>query len=78
MTQSKAFHFRVLVLLAILALPGCATIERHPYATAFVSAVVAGSIAASVQHHHDQHVDMRPPQAMSTVTGPSCAQGSCQ
>lgn len=70
---------RALVLLAaFLALPGCATLERHPYATAFVTAVVAGSIAASVQHHHDQqHLADRPP-AMSTVTGPACTPATCQ
>ncbi len=34
------------VSLAI-ALQGCATIERHPVATAVVAGIVAGSIAAS-------------------------------
>ncbi len=67
-----------LVLLALLALPGCATIERHPYATAFVSAVVVGSVAASVQHHHDQqHLEADRPQSMSN-TGEQRFGGSVQ
>jgi hypothetical protein len=63
---------KFLLLTALLGLPGCATIERHPYATAFASAVVAGSIAAAVQHHHDQNVVMRAPQYMSGA-GPNCS-----
>ena len=74
MTQSNIVDFRLcapvraLALLALLALSGCATIERHPYATAVVTAVVAGSIAASVQHHHDQgRVELQQPPAMSNT-----------
>lgn len=39
-----------LILITLLALSGCATIQRHPVATGIVIAVVAGSIAASTQH----------------------------
>jgi hypothetical protein len=41
-----------LVLCSLLA--GCATCREHPIACGIAGAVVAGSIAASVQHHHDQ------------------------
>ena len=61
--------FRSLTLIAFLVLlPGCATLERHPVLTAVGSAIILGSIAASVQHHHDQ-------QGMRTISpspGPQC------
>lgn len=61
-----------LILLSIL-LSGCATIQEHPYATAFAVAFVAGSIAASTQHDYRQT-----PHAMATVQPVNCASGSCQ
>lgn len=41
------------IALALL-LSGCATCQNHPYVCAAGTAIVVGSIAASVQHHHDQ------------------------
>ena len=42
---------RVLVLIACIILGGCATMRRHPYATAVVTGVIATSIALSLNHH---------------------------
>jgi hypothetical protein len=61
------------VLLLAITLTGCATLERHPYATGFAVAIVAGSIAASV--HHD---DQRGGPAASSIGTPLCAAGSCR
>lgn len=47
---------RLIFLCFALSLGGCATLERHPVWTAVGTAIIVGSIAASVQHHHDQHV----------------------
>jgi hypothetical protein len=67
---------KILTLLAFLALPGCATIQNHPYATSFAVAFVAGSIAASTQHDNRVSPATRP--AMSQVSAPNCAGGACQ
>lgn len=64
---------KILALLCALSLSGCATLERHPYATGFAVAIVAGSIAASTQH--DNRVS---PHATSSIGTPSCVNGSCQ
>jgi hypothetical protein len=42
------------VLLLSLSLSGCATCQQHPVWCAVGTAVVVGSIAASVEHQHDQ------------------------
>lgn len=42
---------KVVALLAVALLTGCATMERHPVATWVTTAVLVGSIAASA--HHD-------------------------
>jgi hypothetical protein len=41
---------RLSILIALLTLGGCATMQRHPVATGVVVALVAGSIAASTNH----------------------------
>jgi len=46
---------KTLTVLCIM-LTGCATIQKHPVATGIAVAVIAGSIAASVHHHHSQPV----------------------
>jgi len=65
---------KILLLLSLL-LSGCATCERHPYVCAAGTAIIAGSIAASVQHHHDQTTHA---PAMATIQPVNCANGSCQ
>jgi hypothetical protein len=45
---------RLILLCLTLLSSGCATLERHPVWTAVGTAIIVGSIAASVQHHHDQ------------------------
>lgn len=37
---------RILAAALFLVLSGCATLERHPIATAVIAGVVAGSLAA--------------------------------
>jgi uncharacterized protein YceK len=44
---------RTTLLAFVLCLSGCATIQEHPVATGVVVAVVAGSIIACTQHHHE-------------------------
>lgn len=53
--KSRDYSVWSICLLGILsALGGCATCDRHPLVCTVATAVVVGSIAASVQHHHDQ------------------------
>lgn len=54
----------------LLALGGCATCRQHPVACGIAGAVIVGSIAASVQHHHDQQHDSR---TMSNTQPVNCA-----
>ena len=42
----------VSLVAALSVLSGCATIQRHPYATAVVVGLVAGSVAASLDRDH--------------------------
>ena len=67
---------KILALLAFLALPGCATIQNHPYATSVAVALVAGSIAAS--QNHDNRVSPATHPAMSQIGTPTCAGATCQ
>lgn len=62
-------------LLALLALSGCATLERHPYATGIALALVAGSIAAS--QNHDNRMSAQAPVRAGIGT-PACTAGTCQ
>lgn len=57
----------------VAALTGCVVMREHPYATATVVALAAGSIAAS--QNHDNRTS---PRAMSTIGTPSCTAGTCQ
>jgi hypothetical protein len=70
------------LLGALLALSGCATCAQHPIACSIATAVVVGSIAASMQHHHDQqnqatyqrtftqHLSPCSPQGVTPCGGP--------
>lgn len=42
---------KVTLLAFLLALSGCATLERHPVLTGIGSAIIVGSIAATVEQH---------------------------
>ena len=72
---------RLILALALLALTGCATIERHPY----VSALVVGSIAATAMAHgHGSRTEWYPMSDPLTLphdvtTQPfTCTGASCQ
>jgi hypothetical protein len=41
-----------LLLAAVLLVSGCATCERHPVACTVAGAIVAGSVAATIEQHH--------------------------
>lgn len=61
-------------LFAALSLAGCATLERHPVLTAVGTAIIVGSIAATIEQRHDQ------PQFNRTIMpsrGPQCRNGVC-
>jgi hypothetical protein len=47
---------KILTLVVVLALSGCATLERHPVLTAVGSAIIVGSIAASVEQRQGRQV----------------------
>jgi hypothetical protein len=47
---------RALFLSLILTVGGCATLEHHPVWTAVGTAIVVGSIAASVEQHQGRQV----------------------
>lgn len=60
---------RFLAALALLALAGCATCQRHPVACTVGAVIVAGSIAASIDHnHHARQRDVPSPR------DPNCQQ----
>lgn len=69
---------KTLFLAALLALSGCATLERHPVLTAVGTAIIVGSIAAMVEHQHDQRrpnpIDLCGPNAPNRSNG---VIGSC-
>lgn len=54
----------------ITVLSGCATMERHPIATAVIVGIAAGSIAASTNHRAGRSPDV-------SVQEPDCAVTSC-
>jgi hypothetical protein len=60
-----------LVAVLLLALGGCATCQQHPVACGVAGAVIVGSIAAAVQHHHDQQHQAAP--GMSNTQPVNCA-----
>ena len=43
-------------------LGGCATCDRHPVACTVATVIVVGSIAASVEHRHDELTMSRRPR----------------
>ena len=49
---------RLTLLCLTLSFGGCATLEQHPVLTAIGTAIIVGSIAASIEHHHDQQHQM--------------------
>jgi hypothetical protein len=59
----------LLVSILFLSLPGCATLQRHPTLAAIGAAILAGSIAAIAEHHHDQQ-HQRPP--FNPLCAPNC------
>jgi hypothetical protein len=46
---------KYLTLCALLALAGCATCREHPVACAVGSALIVGSIAATIELRKDSH-----------------------
>lgn len=58
-----------ILIAALLALGGCATCQNHPIACTVATAIVAGSIAASLQQHDDQR---RSAPSMSTTQPTPC------
>lgn len=70
----------IAILLLTLCAAGCATCQQHPVWCAVGAAVVVGSIAASVERHHDQHRGYDPcgpdaPNRASGVIGQCAKQG---
>jgi len=59
------------VAIMALTLAGCATLERHPIATAVIVGIAAGSIAASASH-------CSAPQHDVTTQPVNCTNGSCK
>lgn len=55
------------IVIALLALTGCATCQRHPYICAVGGAVIVGSIAASYASDHDRHA-----QHFTPLCAPHC------
>ena len=64
------------ILSVALALSACATCEQHPAACTIGAAILAGSVAATIQHHHDQHAAAAPVRADAIPV--HCVGGSCQ
>lgn len=66
---------KALFILAVLAFSGCATIERHPRASAVIAGVLVTSIALSSSGHSDRE----PPMSEPLIATPSvnCEVTSC-
>lgn len=64
---------KILALLYLLGISGCATIQQHPYATSVLVAVVAGSVAASVHHDHQGGGPLT-----ANAAAPNCTTGACR
>lgn len=45
----------VILSIAAVALSGCEACRVHPVACAVGSALIVGSVAATIERHHDQH-----------------------
>lgn len=66
------------LLFAPLLLDGCATCREHPTACAIGSAVIVGSVAATIAAHSDSHGHQTPPHLSNTLPV-NCGNGStCQ
>jgi hypothetical protein len=70
-------HLRPLILALLASQAGCATIADHPYITATVVALAAGSIAAS-QHHDYRTSAVAAPPGTASIGTPNCNTGACQ
>jgi hypothetical protein len=66
-------NVRSMVLVGIVAglIGGCATMERHPVWTAVGTAVIVGSIAATIEANRGDHR-----QAAGPLCAPNCAVGA--
>jgi hypothetical protein len=64
--MKEYFSFAALVLI----LSGCATCEQHPVACGIAGAVIVGTVAAGVQHHHDQQESRGIQQRFGFCTNP--------
>jgi hypothetical protein len=62
-----------IVILAALVLSACATCRQYPVACAIGSAVIVGSVAATVAAHSDR---AHTPPHMSNVSPPNCGSGA--
>lgn len=64
---------KILSLLALLSLAGCATCVSHPVACSVGGALIVGSAAVSFRHD-----DQRGGPAMANVNAPNCTTGACR
>lgn len=63
---------RIATATALLAVAGCATLERHPIATAVIAGVVVGVVSANAGHRS-------PAPGHDVTTQPViCTGGSCK
>lgn len=62
------------LLLAMLLLQGCAICREHPVACMAGSAIVAGSIAASLNSQHGSSRDRRGTQPVPCASNPALCQ----
>jgi hypothetical protein len=65
---------RKLLVMTILLLTGCQTMQRHPVATGVVVSVLATSVALSANHGHGN----RQGPDVSLPNAPNCSDGSCK
>lgn len=69
----------LIVILAALALSACATCREHPTACAIGSAVIVGSVAATIAAHSDSRGHVQPPPPHLSNTLPvNCAGNACE
>jgi hypothetical protein len=74
-TRQRARSARISFLIAaLISISACATCQQHPVACAVGSAVIVGSIAVALEHHHDQQTHDR---QIAPSVGPECRNGVC-
>jgi hypothetical protein len=76
-TRNVTMKIKTLCLASVFALSGCATCQQHPVWCAVGAAIVVGTAAAVIEHHHDQTHERQiaPNNGFNPLCAPYCPIG---